>query len=71
MLSLLAINPIDVARVLLLLGSDAAALLGYTGAVVQHALGTDAGRVALIATLSLWLIVPLGLAARAFQRKSF
>lgn len=71
MLTLLAINPLDVARVLLLLGSDAAALLGYTGAVVQHALGTDAGRAALVAALSLWLVVPLAAAARAFQRKSF
>jgi Cu-processing system permease protein len=71
MLTLLAVNPIDLGRVLLLLGSDAAALLGYTGAVVQHALGTDVGRAALVATLSLWLVVPLGLAARAFQRKSF
>lgn len=71
MLSLLASNPVDLARVLLLLGSDAAALLGYTGAVVQHALGTTMGRVALVWALSLWLIVPLAAAARAFQRKHF
>ncbi|MEO5799861.1 MAG: ABC transporter permease subunit [Gemmatimonadales bacterium] len=71
MLAVLALNPIDVARVLLLLGSDAAALLGYTGAVVQHTLGTEAGRAALILTLSLWLALPLAVATRAFQRKSF
>lgn len=71
LLAMLAINPVDLGRVLLLLGSDAAALLGYTGAVIQHALGTDQGRVALVAALSLWLIVPLAAAARAFQRKSF
>lgn len=71
LLVLLALNPLDLARVLLLLGTDAAALLGYTGAVLQHVLGTDAGRIALVATLSLWLVVPLGAAARAFQRKNF
>jgi Cu-processing system permease protein len=71
MLTLLALNPVDLARVLLLLGTDASALLGYTGAVLHHALGTDAGRAALVATLSLWLVLPLGFAARAFRRKSF
>lgn len=71
MLVMLALNPLDLARVLLLLGTDASALLGYTGAVLQHALGTGAGRAVLVATLSLWLVLPLGIAARAFQRKSF
>jgi Cu-processing system permease protein len=70
-LGMLALNPLDLARVLLLLGTDAAALLGYTGAVLQHVLGTNPGRAALIATLGLWLVVPLGVAARAFQRKNF
>lgn len=71
LLGMLALNPLDLARVLLLLGTDAAALLGYTGAVLQHVLGTNAGRAALVATLGLWLVVPLGVAARAFQRKNF
>ncbi|MES2123616.1 MAG: ABC transporter permease subunit [Gemmatimonadota bacterium] len=71
MLTLLALNPIDVSRVLLLLGTDASALLGYTGAVVQDVLGTSLGRTGLVITLMLWLVLPFGLAARAFQRKSF
>lgn len=70
-LGLLALNPIDLARVLLLLGTDAAALLGYTGAVLQHVLGTNVGRAALVTMLCLWLVAPLAIAARAFQRKNF
>src|SRR5690606_7486585 len=39
-LVLLAANPVDLVRVLMLLGSDAAAMLGYTGAMVSRTLGT-------------------------------
>jgi Cu-processing system permease protein len=67
----LALNPIDVARVLLLLGTDGAALFGYTGAVVQHTLGTTTGHLVLLTALLLWLALPLGLAARTFHRKDF
>ena len=71
LLVMLALNPLDLARVLLLLGTDAAALLGYTGAVVQHTLGTFTGRAALGTALTLWLIVPLWLAGRTFRLKDF
>ncbi len=71
MLMLLALNPLDIARVLLLLGSDAAAMLGYTGAVLSRALGASAGRAVLAAVLTAWLLVPLWLARRSFERKDF
>lgn len=67
----LALNPIDLTRVLLLLGTDGAALFGYTGAVVQQTLGTAAGHLVLCTALLLWLALPLGLAARTFRRKDF
>jgi Cu-processing system permease protein len=67
----LALNPLDLARVLLLLGTDAAALFGYTGAVVQHTMSTTAGHLALGALLLCWLILPLGFAARTFHTKDF
>lgn len=71
LLILMALNPIDLARVLLLLGTDAAALLGYTGAVVQRTLGTGGGRALLFAGLGLWLVIPWWRASRAFARKDF
>lgn len=67
----LVFNPIDVGRVLLLLGTDAAALFGYTGAVVQHTLGTTGGHAALLAALAAWLVLPLLYAARTFKQKDF
>ena len=71
LLLMLAINPLDLARVLLLLGTDAAALLGYTGATLQDVLGTGVGRGALAAMLTAWMILPLAAAARTFDRKDF
>ncbi|HET9065090.1 MAG TPA: ABC transporter permease subunit [Gemmatimonadales bacterium] len=68
---MLALNPVDVARVLLLLGSDAAALLGYTGAMLARLLGTATGRLALLATLALWILGPCLAARRVFQQKDF
>lgn len=71
LLTMLALNPIDIARVLLLLGSDAAALLGYSGAIVQRTLGTAVGQIALVALLTLWIVLPWTLAARTFRAKDF
>ena len=71
LLVLLGLNPIDLTRVLLLLGTDAAALLGYTGALAQRVLGDAAGRAVLGVLLTGWLVVPLVAARRAFVRKDF
>ena len=71
LLVLLALNPYDVVRVVLLLSSDGASMLGATGAAVQHGLGTGAGRAALSALLLLWIAVPYGIARRVFARKDF
>ncbi len=71
MLVMLAINPLDLGRLLILLGTDAAALLGYTGAVLERTLGTAAGRGAVVAALACWTVLPLLAARRAFTRKDF
>jgi Cu-processing system permease protein len=71
LLALLLLNPVDVVRVLLLLGSDAAALLGYTGAVVERVVGTLPGRAGLGLLLGAWVVLPAWWAARIFRRKDF
>lgn len=71
LLAMLALNPVDIARVLLLLGSDAAAMLGYTGAVLARALGTTAGQAVLGTLLLAWCALPGWLAVRTFERKDF
>jgi Cu-processing system permease protein len=71
LLVMLALNPVDLVRVALLIGSDAAAMMGYTGAVVTNLLGSTAGRVAIGVVLGAWLVVPTWVAARTFGRKDF
>lgn len=62
------LNPVDTARILLLMEFDAAALMGYTGAVFRGFFGGSAGRLAAGAALGAWVVVPLLLARRRFRR---
>jgi Cu-processing system permease protein len=71
MLGAMLANPVDLARVVLLLRFDVAALLGYTGAVFQQFFGSTRGTAIAVGALLLWVVAPLGLAARAFARKDF
>jgi len=64
-------NPVDLARVLLLLRFDAAALMGYTGAVFGRFFGGQAGAAIASAALLAWIAVPGLLGLRAFRRKDF
>jgi Cu-processing system permease protein len=65
------LNPIDLGRILLLLNLDAAALMGYTGAVFERFFGGATGQLVSLGALSAWLLVPLLLGQRAFARKNF
>lgn len=71
MLALSFANPVDLARVLLVLRFDVSALMGYTGAVMQRILGSPLGMAAAIGGLAAWAIVPGLFALRAFRRKDF
>ena len=71
MLVLTLANPIDLARVTLLLQLDVSALLGYTGAVVQQFLGGATGSLVAACALALWIVAPIALGVHAFNRKDF
>ena len=71
MLALTLANPIDLARVTLLLQLDVSALMGYTGAVFQQFLGGAIGTLVAVGALSLWVAAPIALGVRAFRRKDF
>lgn len=64
-------NPIDLARLLLLTRFDAAALLGYTGAVFQSFLGGAIGLAIAAAALGAWIAGPALVGMRRFVRKDF
>jgi Cu-processing system permease protein len=71
LLFLVLLNPVDLARVLLLLNLDVAALMGYTGATLQRSFGTLTGMLVTGAALALWTAVPLLVGSRMFVRKDF
>jgi Cu-processing system permease protein len=71
LLALTFANPIDLARVLLLLELDVSALMGYTGAVFQHFFSGAYGIAAAGGALLVWIAAPIALGARFFRRKDF
>lgn len=71
LLGLTLLNPVDLGRVLLLLRLDAAALMGYTGAVFERFFGSGLGTGVTVAALGLWIGVPLLLGMRRFVTRDF
>ena len=71
LLGLMLANPIDLARVLMLLRFDAGAVQGYTGAVFARFFGSDGGTIVAMLALSLWAAIPAALGLRAFRRRDF
>ncbi|HET7025939.1 MAG TPA: ABC transporter permease subunit [Gemmatimonadales bacterium] len=65
------LNPVDAARIALLLQLDAPALLGYTGATLSHFFGTAWAFVAAALALTAWTGLPAWAGWRAFRRKDF
>ena len=71
LLGLVLLNPVDLGRILVLLQTDAAALMGYTGAVFERFFGSATGLVIAGGALVLWTLVPFGLGLSRFQTKDF
>jgi Cu-processing system permease protein len=65
------VNPVDLARVLLLLQLDMGALAGYTGAVFERFFGTAQGSVWSGTALLAWAIVPFIVGMRRFAARDF
>ena len=71
LLLLTFLNPVDLARVLLILRLDVSAMMGYTGAVFANVLGGWTGTVASLAGLAAWAVIPGLFALRAFKNRDF
>jgi Cu-processing system permease protein len=70
-LGLVLLNPLDLARIAILLRLDVAALMGFTGALFQRLFGSGVGTVIVVGALLVQLGVPFALGLRAFKRKDF
>ncbi|MEO8949135.1 MAG: ABC transporter permease subunit [Mucilaginibacter sp.] len=69
MIVLTALNPIDLARILILLQLDISALMGYTGALYQQFFGSGTGVVFSLLMQLVWIAVPLLFALKIFKKK--
>lgn len=58
-LTAMLVNPIDLARTLIILKLDISALLGYTGAVFKSFFGTSQGFLMSFLLLFVWVILPI------------
>jgi len=65
------LNPIDLARILLILKLDISALMGYTGAVFQKFFSNSLGIFFSIIAMTLWIIIPLFAGLKKFIKKDF
>lgn len=68
-LGLISLNPIDMARIIMLLQLDISALMGYTGAFYKQFFGSNMGMFLSVGVLLLWVLIPLLLALKIFSRK--
>lgn len=68
-LLLTALNPIDLARVSVMLKMDVSALMGYTGALYKEFFGSVQGIFYTGGIMLLWMLIPILYAIRGFNRK--
>ena len=68
-LLLSSLNPIDLGRIYLMLQMDVSALMGYTGATYKDFFGSSLGLIYTLGIMLIWMIVPVLLALRSFNKK--
>lgn len=68
-LALISFNPVDLARILMLLQLDISALMGYTGAFYKDFFGSGLGLIFSSGVLAIWVVVPVVIALQIFKRK--
>ena len=68
-LLLSSFNPIDLGRIYLMLQMDVSALMGYTGATYRDFFGSSLGLFYTLGVMVVWMVVPLLVAVRSFNRK--
>lgn len=68
MLAAMVLNPVDLARMVMLVAVDASVLAGYTGAVFRDFFGGVQGPLLAVAALGLWVGLPWAWALRRFRR---
>lgn len=69
-IALASFNPIDIARIMVLMKLDISALMGFTGAVYKQFFGSGLGLAYTVIVMLVWIAVPMLFAVRIFKRKN-
>lgn len=69
-IALASMNPIDMGRIMILLQLDISSLMGFTGAVYKEFFGSNSGMFFTIFVMLLWIVIPVFLALRIFNKKN-
>ncbi len=69
MIGSLMLDPIDLARLEMLMQLDVSAIMGYAGAVFKQFLGVGLGMAVAAVVMIFWIIVPYLFSIRRFNRK--
>lgn len=68
-LTLVSLNPVDLARIIMLLKLDISALMGYTGAFYKQFFGSSLGVLFSTSVLFAWILIPLFTSLKIFSKK--
>ena len=69
-IALASLNPIDMARIMVLMKLDISALMGFTGAVYKQFFGSSFGFFYTIGVMLVWIVMPLIMSVRTFRKKN-
>lgn len=69
LVAIVALNPVDLARILILLRLDVSAMMGQTGAIFKNFFGTNAGIILTAFILCLWAWLPFRLSLNKFKKR--
>ena len=64
-----ALNPVDLARIMIILHLEMSAMLGYTGAIFREFFGTTGGVVTALLILLAWVALPYYVSLKKFRQK--
>ncbi len=64
------LNPIDLARILILIKMDISAMMGATSAVFKSFFGSSLGMIGSISVMIVWAAAPLWLSLKLFNKKN-
>lgn len=69
MIGVSMLNPVMLARILILLQLDVSAMMGYTGAIFRNFFGTNGGIILSFLILILWAVIPFLISLKKFKSK--